>query len=167
MKVGGEIVILIIIILGAFLIGGATYQGNDYVLPSSSTPGGSSSTPTETPAPTLPGGAIPNSTPTPTPNSNWTISVTLSACQTHVGKSPSKSGDVTASGIQNGNVNLEIEDTPNNWVVDVTSAFNAPNTTYTLSLPNDDGYNTKRWRLRLLSGGTEKAVTPTGDPTGC
>lgn len=129
---------------------------------------------TDTPEPSTPAGTSPTSSVSPTPDPRWTIDAVLSSCQ--IGKSPFKSGNITAKGNSNGYLSLEIEYVTGSWNVDATSAFTSPSWNYTLNLPNDSGYNTKNWRLRLFSGGsqsggawsggTEKAVK-TGAPTGC
>ena len=103
-----------------------------------------------------------------------TIGITLSACK--VGKSPFKTGDITTKGTANGYMTLEIESSKDIWKLDSSSGFTAPSKNYTVNFPNDEGYNTKKWKLNLYSGGTKivdkwsggtEKATNTGNPTGC
>lgn len=161
MKVSGEIIILIIIILGAFLLGGATYQGNDYVLPSSTstTPGGSSSTPTETP--------------TPTPKPEWSLSHTFLGC----GNIHIPGAEILAHGNANGYMKIEIDNGSGGYDYYVGSEFTPPGRKYTVALLISEGFSTKQWRVRLFSGGSlqngewqggnEKVLPDNGNPTGC
>ncbi|PJA90241.1 MAG: hypothetical protein CO136_02615, partial [Candidatus Levybacteria bacterium CG_4_9_14_3_um_filter_36_7] len=143
MKVGGEIVILIIIILGAFLIGGATYQGNDYVLPSSSTPGGSSSTPTPTPG----GGTA-----------TWDISYVTKGCAP-LGEQI----EITAKGPDTGYITLEINKGSGFQTMSSDEFTHNPSVWAAMTLPKSSEFNTKPWRVRLFQGANSGGQRPDGD----
>lgn len=157
------IIIVIIVIIFAVMLaggGGSLFTGNE---PSSVTDG-----------PT-PSGASNSSALTPTPDANWSVEVVEGTCQ--AGKSAYKQEDVTAKGSGSGYISLEIENPVGTWKTDVAISFTSPTETYTVKLDNATGYNTKNWRLRLFSGGSdtggtwsgggEKAVSKLGSPTGC
>lgn len=157
------IVIIIVIIIFAVMFSG----GTEHLLS-----GGTASIVTNTPTP--PAGSTPTSSPTPTADPAWTIDVSLTACQQ--GKSPFKTANITAKGQNAGYIVLEIETSPGNWIQDSSASFAAPSQNFTADLPNDAGYNSKNWRLRLFSGGTQTGdswsggsfrTSYAGSATGC
>lgn len=150
------IILVIVVIIFAVMLaggGGSLFTGNE---PSSIT---------DEPSPTTDANSTPrNTTVTPTPDANWSIDITEGTCQ--AGKSSFKPENVTAKGGADGTLQLEIEDSPGSWRLDAAIPFHSPTESFTVKLDNVTGYNTKNWRIKLKSGGIDKAVK-TGSPTGC
>ncbi len=147
------ILIIVVIIFAVMLAGGGNslFTGNE---PTSVT---DEPTPSTDPLATT--------TPDPsTPAAAWSIDIVEGTCQT--GKSAFKPENITAKGSADGTLSLEIENPVGTWKLDAAIPFHSPSESYTVKLDNATGYNTKNWRIKLTSGGSEKAVK-TGSPTGC
>lgn len=153
--------ILVIVIIFAVMLagGGGSLLSGD--MPSSVT---------EAPTPT----SDITATPSPTPNPLWDIIIVMdSECKQ--GKSPYKTGTATVKGTQNGYVRLEINDSGFKELA--TQEFTKPLATYKpLTLTNDDGFNSRDWKLTVYSGGQkvngkwvggEFQATKAGSPTNC
>lgn len=147
------VIILVVIIFAVMLTGGTR----------SLLSGDTASTVTNTPTP--PGGALPTATsapPSPTNSPGWDVTVSISSCKS--GKSPYVDGTITVKGASSGTVRLEIDDSGFTKVAEQN--FTPPNGTFPIILRNDAGFNTKNWRVLIISGGTTKG-TYQGTPTGC
>lgn len=157
------IIILIVIIFAVMLAGGGAslFTGNE---PSSviesPTPTGDSAT-TTTPGLTV------------TPASGWSINVSLSYCQ--LGRTPYKTGAVTAEGPSDGYIKLEMNE-GSNVLVSETQSFTHPKGSYSLTLGNDRGFDSHYWKVSVYSGGSSSGDDWTGgtfqksyigSPTGC
>lgn len=148
------ILIIVVIIFAVMLAGGGNslFTGNE---PTSVT---DEPTPSTDPlATTTPGSPS-------TPDASWSIDVVEGTCQS--GKSAFKSQNISAKGSADGTLSLEIENPIGTWKLDAAIPFHSPSESYTVKLDNATGYNTKNWRIKLTSGGSEKSVK-TGSPTGC
>lgn len=155
------IIIFIIILTFAIMLsggGGSLFTGN---IASPDIP-----TPTRDPA------ATPPVSPTPSSASNWSISHTFKGC----GNIGLPGVTIIAYGSEKGYITVEAENSSGGYDNYVNSEFIPPGRQYGVVLLNSAGFNTKKWRVRLFSGGslqnskwqggTEKASDP-GIPTGC
>lgn len=158
---GQVAMLLIIVMVIAFAImmsggAGSLFTGNE---PSSVTP-----TPPEE-------GEVVAPTPTPAP---WDIIMSLEeTCRE--AKFPFKQGKMIVNGLENGYVKLEIND--GGFKTHITQPFLSPSSIYDpLIFKNEDGFNTKDWKVTVYSGGTlengnwtggTEKTTIAGQPTGC
>ncbi len=128
--------------------GGSLFTGNE---PTSVTD--EPTPPTDPLATTTPGSSTPTA-------GAWNITVTLGSCQP--GKTAFVTGNVKIEGPTNGTVEL--------WLgskeIGTPQPFTSPITNYPLTLPNDIGFGTGSWEIRVLSSGTVLKKY-NGNPTGC
>ena len=96
---------------------------------------------TATPIPT-------SSTPSTTSSS---ISVLIGACEEI--KGPSAQIEATVIGTESGYISVEIESGSSFQTVS-TAKFSLSPTTYNILLQKIDGFTTKKWKVKLFSGGT-------------
>lgn len=153
------IILFILVIIFAVMFSGGgdfLFSGN---LPSSI----ADDTPTPNPA-----------TPTASPSGTlaWSIDYAVGDCVDST--NPQKIGNIRAHGANDGYILLKMEGEVGVYnPVGPTRKFIAPEITYNLYLENSKGFNTKRWRLELYSGGDasltggELKYTKEGTPTGC
>ena len=144
------ILIIVVIIFAVMLAGGGNslFTGNE---PSSVT---DEPTPSVDPLSTTTPGSL-----TPAAG-GWNIAVTLDGCRQ--GKTPTMTGNVKVDGPSNGTVELWL----GSKAVGTPQPFTSPTTNYPLTLPNDSGFGTENWEIRVVSAGT--VVTKyNGVPTGC
>lgn len=162
-KGGVEVFIVIVIVLIGFLLAGGEFLlGSAFPLPDSLGIGGGSGT-----TPPANGG---NGT-----SANG-ITIQTKGC-IGTGKSGTSATTVTVTDEKPGYISLEISNGAGGFATVDTHEFkNLPTSVYELKLPNELGFNTSSWRVRLFedgtnangnfSGGTEKNSKDAA-PTGC
>lgn len=162
-KGGVEVFIVIVIVLIGFLLAGGEFLlGSAFPLPDSLGIGGGSGT-----TPPANGG---NGT-----SANG-ITIQTKGC-IGAGKSGTSATTVTVTDEKPGYISLEISNGAGGFATVDTHEFkNLPTSVYELKLPNELGFNTSSWRVRLFDGGTENGgdftggeekASANGNPTRC
>lgn len=144
---------------------------------------GSTATAKPTPTPTLAPGETPGpDTPTPTPDDSIPTAAPTSApaSLSHrflgCGDRGLPAADITAYNSTPGYMIVEKGNNAGGYDYYVGAEFIPPGRQYGVVLLSNQGFNTRKWRVRLFSGGAKKdgkwqggeeKATDTGDPTGC
>lgn len=152
------VIIFIIVIIFAVMFsggGGSLFSGN--------TP----SSVTDAPSPTAGPTGI-----TPTADNPISLTHTFLGC----GSIGLPGISILAFGAKNGYMKVEIDNGSGGYDYYVGAEFTPPGKKYGVAILNSKGFNTKKWRIKLFSGGSvqndqwqggTEVASDNGDPTGC